>query len=171
VPRGNKMLVMMRSASDSRWVSRCGAATFTPWRSWPTGSASDGANGRWPHNVGIARRLWLIDRTVETTAVASWARSASGVRRPSSGFRAPSRDCFREPSNRARHGRPEQDLVVVVGPADYYPFDKGWRLVSHPSTQLGRNDRVPVPVDDGHRHLAVGQMLTRPADCRVLRRL
>src|SRR5688572_12596309 len=63
--------------------------------------------------------------------------------------------CFREPRNRARHGRPEQDLVVVVGPADYYPFDKGWRIVSHPSTQLGRNDRVPVPVNDGHRYLAV----------------
>jgi hypothetical protein len=71
---------------------------------------------------------------------------------------SPSRDCFREPRDRVRHGRPEHDLVVVVDTADHYPFDKGWCLVSHPSTQLSWNDLVPVPVDDGHRHLAVGQM-------------
>jgi hypothetical protein len=30
-------------------------------------------------NAGIARRLWLIERTVETTSAASWARSASST--------------------------------------------------------------------------------------------
>ena len=144
-----------------------------------TGQAASGVgvdDTAWAKRASSPQPRTVADsytRSVPTTTPADtnldrrWWGDAEGPRpadpRPLAyATQAQSRDCFREPCDRVRHGRPEHDLVVVVDPADHHPFDKGWRLVSHPSTQLSRNDRVPVPVDDHHRHLAVGQMLGDP---------